>query len=209
MQFGPTSVFSSKRDVVERGGAALSRTSSSSNMFMMLGSETPAPAPVRPNRPPSSRNASVDLSHGVSAEPGQRPKHNLLPRSVPVPEKGEASPTPADEVEEGEIRDGEAAEPEMSKEQAERKIDEDIREFFAIRNLDEADDYFIKLPPEYRALLVEKVVMRAFELSPRKRTHSSSRTSLNVGAPSACARPRCSKGSFPPRNCSAISQLIL
>ena len=80
-----------------------------------------------------------------------------------MPEKGEASPAPVDEVEEGEIWDGEAGKLEMSKEQAERKIDEDIREFFAIRNLDEADDYFIKLPSEYRALLVEKAAMRAIE----------------------------------------------
>ena len=101
--------------------------------------------------------------HDASTEHGQRPKLNLLPRLVPVPEKGEASPTPADEIEEGEIRNGEPVKSEMSKEQAERKVDEDIREFFAIRNLDEADDYFIKLPPEYYALLVEKVVMRAIE----------------------------------------------
>lgn len=167
MQFGPTSVFSSKRDGGKRDSAQLSRTSSSSNMFMMLNAETPAetsaPPPVRPSRPPS-RTASVDLSQGAGGEAAQRPKLNLLPRSKPALDKEESSPAPADEVEEGEIRDGEpSAAPAMSKDQAEKKIDQDIKEFFAIRNLDEAEEYFIALPEEFHHLLVDKLVMRAIE----------------------------------------------
>lgn len=161
MQFGPTSVFSSKKDTGKRDSVQLSRPSSSQNMFSMLNSEASAETPVPPSRPsrPPSRTASVDLSHGAPSEPTQRPRLNLLPRSKPVQSQAEG-----EDPEEGEIREGEAGqEPSMSKEQAEHKIDQDLKEFFAIRNLDEAEDYFTALPAEYYAQLVEKLVMRAIE----------------------------------------------
>ncbi|KAH8113023.1 ARM repeat-containing protein [Phellopilus nigrolimitatus] len=167
MTFGPSSVFSAKsKDGKPRESSQPPRTSS--NMFSMLGAESTAEVSApsqssRPSRPPS-RNASVDLSHGAPVEPTQRPRLNLLPRSKPLAEKGEESPTPQPEDREGvegEIR--EKAEPSISKEQSEKKIDQDRKEFFAIRNLDEAEDYFTALPAEHRHLLVEKLVMSAIE----------------------------------------------
>ncbi|THH03389.1 hypothetical protein EW145_g6297 [Phellinidium pouzarii] len=169
MTFGPTSVFSAKRDGNKRDSAQLSRTSSSQNMFSMLNNETTAeasPSTSRPSRPPS-RAASVDFSHGVPTEPQQRPRLNLLPRSKPAAEteeKGASAQDEADEAEEGEIGEKVATgKPSMSKEQAEKKIDQDAKEFFAIRNLDEAENYFAALPAEHRHLLVSKLVLHSIE----------------------------------------------
>ncbi|KAI5116077.1 hypothetical protein M0805_003834 [Coniferiporia weirii] len=171
MTFGPSSVFNAKRDGSgKRDSAQLSRTNSSSNMFSMLNSEAAAEAvPVpssRPSRPPS-RGASVDLSHGAPSEPTQRPKLNLLPRTMPVPEKEElpsSEQADADEAEDGEVAESSAAaKPSMTKEQATKKIEQDSKEFFAIRNLDEAEEYFTALPAEHRHMLVEKLVMHAIE----------------------------------------------
>lgn len=51
----------------------------------------------------------------------------------------------------------------MSEEEAEKKIVEDIKEFFGIRNIEESEDYFSKLPSEYRHRLVDKMVTKAIE----------------------------------------------
>ncbi|KAH8109017.1 ARM repeat-containing protein, partial [Phellopilus nigrolimitatus] len=118
--FGPSSVFSAKsKDGKPRESSQPPRTSS--NMFSMLGAESTAEVSASlqsscPSRPPR-RNASVDLSHGAPVEPTQRPWLNLLPRSKPLAEKEDGSPTPQPEDkegEEGEIR--EKAESSISKE---------------------------------------------------------------------------------------------
>lgn len=164
--FGPNSVFTKKDS--KRDSASLSRTSSSSNMFSMLsqGAEAPTevavPPVTRPSRPPS-RTASVDLSQSAATEVsglGQRPKLNLLPRSRPiVPEKVEEIPAAPEAVSEDESEKA----PVMTKEQVEKKIEQDLKEFFAIRNLDEAEVYFSTLPAEHRHLLVDKLVVSAIE----------------------------------------------
>lgn len=46
----------------------------------------------------------------------------------------------------------------------EKSIDNDVEEFFAIRDLDEAEHYFMKLPQAHRHLLVNKLVSAAIEL---------------------------------------------
>ncbi|KAG1746339.1 hypothetical protein EDB19DRAFT_1688939, partial [Suillus lakei] len=51
----------------------------------------------------------------------------------------------------------------MSEADAKKKIDEDVKEFFAVRNLKEADDYFTDLPYEHRFRLVDKLVASALE----------------------------------------------
>jgi translation initiation factor 4G len=51
----------------------------------------------------------------------------------------------------------------MSVEDADKKIKEDIKEFFAVRNLEEAEEYFGSLPTEHRWLLVDKLVSEAME----------------------------------------------
>jgi hypothetical protein len=54
-------------------------------------------------------------------------------------------------------------EPSMSGKKAMKKISEDSKEFFAVRNLDEAEEYFSNLPVKHRFRLVEKLVATAIE----------------------------------------------
>lgn len=161
MTFGPTSVFTkkdSKRD------STLSRASSSTNMFSMLQNSDIAaeavPSTSRSSRPPS-RTTSVDLGHGAppsEAAPTQRPRLNLLPRSKPVAPEAAEKPEGNGASSEDATESGS-----MTKEQAQKKIEQDVKEFFAIRNLEEAEVYFTKLPVEYRHMLVDKLVVTAVE----------------------------------------------
>lgn len=50
----------------------------------------------------------------------------------------------------------------MSDSDAKKKIEEDLKEFFAVRNLDEAEDY-LRLPPQHHHTLVDKLVSTAIE----------------------------------------------
>lgn len=172
MSFGPASVFTKKGDS-KRDSATLSRASSNTNMFQMLqaaeGATEPPVAPTasRISRA-ASRTASVDLTHNAPVEsaPVQRPKLNLLPRSKPLPESSQESPArerPDEEPEEGEINERDTGRSSMSKEQAEKKVDQDKKEFFAIRDLDEGEEYFSALPTEHRRILIEKLVLHALE----------------------------------------------
>jgi translation initiation factor 4G len=52
---------------------------------------------------------------------------------------------------------------EMSDEQAKKKIEEDSKEFFAVRSIEEATDYFVKLPPVHHTKLVDKFVSMSLE----------------------------------------------
>lgn len=51
----------------------------------------------------------------------------------------------------------------MTEEDADKKIGEDSKEFFAVRNLDEAEVYFSALPIVHHRRLVEKLVGTAVE----------------------------------------------
>jgi translation initiation factor 4G len=167
MTFGASSVFN-KKDMTKRESASLSRAS---NAFSLLsqGSDAaanpPAPTASAMNSRAPSRKASVDLGPGGAPEIlGQRRKVNLLPRSKPA-EDG-SRPASPDAVAFPSTEDKETEEPEeagMSETEAKKKIDEDIKEFFAVRNIDEAEDYFVKLPSQHRHLLVDKLVTRAIE----------------------------------------------
>ena len=55
------------------------------------------------------------------------------------------------------------ASPEMSDEDAKKKIAEDSKEFFGVRNLDEAEVYFSALPGQHHHNLVDKLVSTAVE----------------------------------------------
>ncbi|KAG0708593.1 hypothetical protein DFH29DRAFT_987076 [Suillus ampliporus] len=154
MVMGPSSVFAGGKKDNKR--ETLSRTNSSSNMFHML-SQNPELAPETSTKPsrPSSRKPSVDLGHGGAPEPAiQRRKLQLLPRSRPTAE--ENTTTPSEDEPEG-------APTAMSEAEAKKKIDEDVKEFFAVRNLEEADVYFTNLPDEHRFRLVDKLVASALE----------------------------------------------
>ena len=51
----------------------------------------------------------------------------------------------------------------MSDGDAKKKIEEDIKELFAVRNIDEAENYFTVLPGKFHAQLISRVIMRAIE----------------------------------------------
>ena len=155
--FGPGSVFAGKKDSKGRG-ESLSRTNSSSNMFSMLSQnpEMAAEAAAAKSSRPTSRKTSVDLgSSGVPEAPAQRRKLQLLPRSKPADE--EAASASANQSED------EPEDTSMSEAEAKKQIDEDSKEFFGVRNLEEAEEYLKKLPSEHRFRLVDKLVGTAIE----------------------------------------------
>lgn len=160
MTFGPSSVFAGKKDSKRE---SLSRTNSSANMFQMLQNVDAADAATTKTSRPPSRKASVDLGQGGVPEPApQRKRLVLQPRTKPVDQDSTA---PAQE-ESGSDSDEEVTdepEQEMSKEEAKKKIAEDTKEFFGVRNLDEAEIYFSKLPSSYHHMLVDKLVSSAIE----------------------------------------------
>lgn len=144
MTFGPSSVFS-KKDAKAR--EPISRSSSNSNMFSMLSQQADAAAESK-------------------AEPTQRRRLVLAPRTVPK-EEGAPTASASGEAgsESGSDAEEEAAAPsvEMSDADANKKIDEDIKELFAVRNLDEAEVYFTGLPAKHHSRLIDKIVTKAVE----------------------------------------------
>jgi translation initiation factor 4G len=156
---GPSSVWAGKKDAAKRD-STLSRVNSSSNMFMMLGRDAEAMPETgsKPSRP-SSRRTSVDLGSGGATEP-QRKKLQLLPRSKPVEEENKANGGSADQSEDEADDDAPSVMPEA---EASKKIAEDIKEFFSVRNIDESESYFTKLPSEHHHRLVDKMVSKAIE----------------------------------------------
>ena len=91
--------------------------------------------------------------------PAQRKRLVLQPRSVPV---DTAASSPVGESESNHHSEEEAS-IEMTEEAAMKKISEDLKEFFAVRNLEEAEVYFSGLPPQHHHFLVEKIVSNAVE----------------------------------------------
>jgi translation initiation factor 4G len=161
LTFGPSSVFAGKKETNKGGRTeSLSRTASSSNMFSMLSQnpEMAADAAASKSSRPPSRKTSVDLGQsGVPEIPVQRRKLNLLPRSKPTAEE-EATPASPEASE-----DGEADEAVMSEADAMKRIEEDSKEFFGVRNLEEAEIYFMNLTVDHRFRLVDKLVTSAIE----------------------------------------------
>ena len=153
---GPSSVWAGKKEGAKRD-STLTRVNSSSNMFMMLGRDAEAMPETgsKPSRP-SSRRTSVDLG---TPEP-QRRKLQLLPRSKPVEEENKINGGSADHSED---EGGDDSLPTMSEAEANKKIAEDIKEFFSVRNIDESESYFTKLPSEHHHRLVDKMVSKAIE----------------------------------------------
>ena len=95
---------------------------------------------------------------GAGAEPlPQRKRLVLQPRSVPV----DMASSPGGESESSHSEEEPGIE--MTEEAALKKISEDLKEFFAVRNLEEAEVYFSSLPAQYHRLLVDKIVSSAVE----------------------------------------------
>ena len=158
MTFGPTSVFTSKKDPKRE---SLSRSSSSSNMFTLLSGnpEIAVEASAAKSSRPPSRHTSVDFTQsGVPEPPAQRKKLNLLPRSKPALEE-EAPPAVSSDTGSEDEPAGES----ISDAEVQKRMEEDSKEFFGVRNLDEAEVYFTNLTIERRFRLVEKLVTSALE----------------------------------------------
>ncbi|EIM85126.1 uncharacterized protein STEHIDRAFT_81994 [Stereum hirsutum FP-91666 SS1] len=166
MTFGPSSVFAGKKEAKGRE-APLSRTASTSNMFSMLSQNPELAVEATTSKPsrPASRKTSVDLTQsGGVPESTQRRKLQLLPRSKALEETKAEDSTPAGSEAGSEDGRGETpAPPSMSEEAATNKIAEDVKEFFGIRMLGEAESYFSSLPEEHRFRLVDKLVTTAIE----------------------------------------------
>ncbi|KIJ65955.1 hypothetical protein HYDPIDRAFT_151661 [Hydnomerulius pinastri MD-312] len=151
MVMGPGSVFAGKRDSKRE---SLSRTNSSSNMFSMLSQNPELAADASAKSRPPSRKPSADFGQsGLPEPPLQRKRLQLLPRTKT---DAEDSAPPASEEEP-------EAPAQMTEADAKKRIDEDVKEFFAVRNLEEADVYFTNLTEEHRFRLVDKLVASALE----------------------------------------------
>ncbi|KIJ15655.1 hypothetical protein PAXINDRAFT_99504 [Paxillus involutus ATCC 200175] len=154
MVMGPGNVFAGKRDTKRD---SLSRTSSSSNMSSMLSQnpELAADAIAKASRPPS-RRPSADFGQTGLPELLIQPRKKLKLLSRKRPAIAEETAPPASEEEP-------EAPAHVSEADVKKQIDEDVKEFFAVRNLEEADVYFTKLTEEHRFLLVDKLVTSALE----------------------------------------------
>ena len=97
------------------------------------------------------------LSDKAATEPPpQRKRLVLQPRSVPVEATSPAAESESSQSEE-------EASMEMTEGVALEKINEDLKEFFSVRNLKEAEVYFSSLPSQHHHLLVDKIVSTAVE----------------------------------------------
>ncbi|KAI0795099.1 hypothetical protein C8Q75DRAFT_748900 [Abortiporus biennis] len=155
MSFAPTNVFN-KKDSSKRESIRASNMFSALSQNPELAAEAAAPS-SKSSRPPS-RKPSIDLGAGGASEPPQRRKLQLLPRSIPKDDKADETPAASPGGSEDEIEA-----PSMTEAEAKKRVAEDSKEFFSIRDLGEADVYFTKLPAEHRHLLVDKLVSVALE----------------------------------------------
>ncbi|OAX34391.1 ARM repeat-containing protein [Rhizopogon vinicolor AM-OR11-026] len=131
-------------------------TSLNSNIFRMF-SQSPELTPEHSTQHShsTSRKTSIDLGQaGVPEPPLQHKKLQLFPQPKTIVEENMLASSD-DALE--------RAPTSMSEADAKKKIDEDVNEFFTVRNLEEADVYFINLPREHRFRLVDKLVEFALE----------------------------------------------
>lgn len=98
----------------------------------------------------------------ASDAPPQRKRLTLLPRSKPIEPEAQQQQESSSSSEDEEVPTS-AASAEMNEEAAKKKIDEDSKEFFGVRNLDEAEVYFTALPAQHHRRLVDKLVSAAVE----------------------------------------------
>ncbi|KAF8817033.1 hypothetical protein BYT27DRAFT_7075594 [Phlegmacium glaucopus] len=155
LTFGPSSAFAGKKGA-ENKREAISRTNSSSNTFSMLSSQGAEAS----DKDWSSTFFLTLLSDKTVTEPPPQTKRLVLqPHSVPVETTSPAAESESSHSEE-ELQE---ASIEMTEEMALKKVNEDLKEFFSVRNLEEAEVYFSSLPSRHHHLLVDKFVSSAVE----------------------------------------------
>lgn len=167
---GPSSVFKKSergRDTPPPGaGPPISRASSSANMFSMLaGGEVPADITMQrtPSGRGSARKPSADMTATGVPDTPVRKKLQLLPRSVPSTAEKEDGEVGEDGDADAEASESAPAAPSMTEEQAKTKIDEDLKEFWSIRDIDEGVRSFEALPDEFKGKFVDKLVGKAMD----------------------------------------------
>lgn len=134
-------------------------TTRNSNMFSMLSQnpEAAADAAVKGSHLHSCKT-SVDISNtGAPEAPIQQKRLILQPRSKAAAEEQDAVMPKSDLESDDEVL------AEMTEEQATKKIAEDSKEFFVVRNLDKAEVYFTNLPLAHHFKLVDKFTSSAVE----------------------------------------------
>ncbi|KAG6907963.1 hypothetical protein DXG01_006751 [Tephrocybe rancida] len=135
--FGPSSASAGKKGGKNKREPA-PRTSSSSNMLSMLGQGT-GPTAEEPKE-------SKPQGKLLVLAPRNKPSAGDMPAELKFEVEPEAKPPV-----------------EMTEEQAIRRTAEDKKEFFTIRNFDEAEFHFTVLPPVHHFRLVEKLTSCAIE----------------------------------------------
>lgn len=172
---------------------SLSRAASSSNMFSLLDASDSSSTPSTLSRSVSSRGPprkpSVDVvsagggSREAPLDTPMRKRLQLLPRTVSVGASGSGD-------KDGAEGDGDGADArsdgsggteqdagtatvgssmaninrvEMSDAQAKKKVAEDVKEIFAVRNVSEAEECFVALPDEHQSKLVHAMINYALD----------------------------------------------
>lgn len=146
LSVGPQSVFAKKNQKSDDGSNPPSRTASSQNIFSLLS---------------STNEAGGDAAAAQQEEAGSgRPKLNLAKRTKPLPSQdgGAEDDKKEDEIDEVEGEAEKEVEDDMSDEQAAKKIDNDIKEFLEIKDIDEGTDALEALPMKRRSDFLGKIV---------------------------------------------------
>jgi hypothetical protein len=122
-------------------------------------------------RPPS-RKGSIDFGAGSVADTPQRRRLMLQPRTV-ASDAGSFRDDTGSAIGQSEAGDDESVgaaagstKGGMSADQAKRKIKEDLKELFMLRQLSEVEGYFTGLPSEFRVLLIKDLVNKAVDARP-------------------------------------------
>jgi translation initiation factor 4G len=141
----PSSVWADKEDTTKRDSTP-TRVNSSPKMYMMYGRDVkPMPETGSKLSQPSSRRTSVGFASDGITEP-QRKKSQLFSRLKSVEEENKAKGSSTDHSEDEADDDPPPAMPEA---EARRKIAGDTMEFFLVRDIDESEVYFTRIPPEH------------------------------------------------------------
>ncbi|KAG8897598.1 hypothetical protein FRC00_004038 [Tulasnella sp. 408] len=167
---GPSSAFKKGdrgRDIPPPGSSgSLSRAASGGNMYSLLGGGGADPDTM-PKRTPSgrgtTRKASVDQAPQQAPDTPLRKKLALLPRTVSSTNTNEDSAGDEDKPESDEEQAGAATKSYTDKE-ATAKAEEDVKEFFNMRDVSEGEKSFAELPDEHKSKLVDKLASKALEL---------------------------------------------
>ncbi|KAG8923092.1 hypothetical protein FRC00_006638 [Tulasnella sp. 408] len=145
---------------------SLSRAASGSNIYSLLGAGG-ADADTMPKRTPRERGTTGKPS--ADQAPQQAPntplhkKLNLSPRAVSSVNTTEDSYGDKNKLESHKKRAAGATKS-YTKQELKAKVEEDVKEFFNIRDVREGEKRFAELPDEHKSRLVDKLASKALEL---------------------------------------------